>query len=33
VDAANGRWLTSKGKRFDDRTECSDGKTYRFVMQ
>lgn len=32
-DSANGRWLTDKSKRFDDRGECSDGKTYNFVMQ
>lgn len=32
-DAANGQWLTNRSKRFNDRTECSDGKTYHFVMQ
>lgn len=32
-DLANGQWLTNRSKRFDDRTSCSDGKTYHFVMQ
>lgn len=32
-DAANGQWLDNKTKRFDNRQECSDGKTYNFVMQ
>jgi hypothetical protein len=31
-DAANGQWLNNKTKKFDDRQECSDGKTYHFVM-
>lgn len=32
-DAPNGRWLTNRSKRFDDRTACADDKTYHFKMQ
>ena len=32
-DAATGGWLTDKTKRFDDRTACSDNKTYHFDMK
>jgi hypothetical protein len=32
-DAPNGQWLTNRTKRFDDRTACSDNKTYHFKMQ
>ncbi|MEZ5657291.1 MAG: hypothetical protein R3E83_01805 [Burkholderiaceae bacterium] len=32
-DAANGRWLNNKTKKFTNRKVCNDGHTYVFNMQ